>query len=174
MLKIARIDGGYRVRVEGRGSAQESPALAAFVTQYLEACDRALVVVDLSACEHLDSTFLGCLVTLHQRCQESEGASFLTWADDDRRGKLLSPTRIDRVLEFAASAPETKGDDVCLGPRRLNEMEFGRHIMESHRALAGMPCAHAKLFQEIADQLDRELNGPRDLGQESAGAQDTV
>ena len=162
-LKVARIGEGYRIRIEGRGTAQESPTLAAFVSQCLCAdkrlCvdKRAHVIVDLSGCEYLDSTFLGCLVTLDRECQKSEVGRFQVFADAEKRADLLSPTRIDTLLTFASVAPDTLSDYVSMPVTELGTAEFGRHVMDSHRALAGVPSAYAQLFQEIADKLEREL-----------------
>ncbi|MFV1968743.1 MAG: STAS domain-containing protein, partial [Pirellulaceae bacterium] len=156
-LKVARIGDGYRIRIEGRGTAEESPALAAFVSQCTRAEERAKILIDLSACEYLDSTFLGCLVTLDRECRKCDETRFQILADAERREKLLTPTRIDRLLNFADGDPNTLSGYVTMEPARLNELEFGRHVLESHRVLAGVPSTHAQIFQEIADKLEREL-----------------
>src|SRR5207237_6075556 len=70
-LKIGRTDNGYSVRVEGAGKMKESRAVQEFVVRTLGGADAAesagSVAVDLSACEYLDSTFLGSLVFLSRR-----------------------------------------------------------------------------------------------------------
>jgi len=55
-------------------------------------------------------------------------------------------------------------------PGAAARTEFGRHVMESHRALAKLPCAHAPLFQEIADRLARELAGQGQVDEEPEDA----
>ena len=63
------------------------------------------VTLDLSPCEYLDSTFLGCLLTLHKRSVEVADTRFLVVADEGTRQRLLNPTRLDAVLQFAADHP---------------------------------------------------------------------
>ena len=70
VLKVARTPGGYCLRVEGRGTMRESQSAAQFVAGPLER-EGATVVVDLSACDHLDSTFLGCLVEMQRKAGKS-------------------------------------------------------------------------------------------------------
>jgi anti-anti-sigma regulatory factor len=156
-LRVAQTADGYRIRVEGRGTAQESPALAAFVSQCRLVDEDAQITVDLSACEYLDSTFLGCLVTLSRDCGKSETARFEILADNERRTELLAPTRIDQLLQFADADPEMRSGYVTIDPAQLDNTEFGRHVLESHQALAEVSSAHTQLFQEIAKRLADEL-----------------
>ncbi len=85
-IGIYRTLTGYLFRITGRGTLRESPAFRDFVCGAIE--DGAQVVLDLSACEHLDSTFLGCLVMIHQR-GESDGGSFALFADRAIRENLF-------------------------------------------------------------------------------------
>ena len=158
-LKVARTTDGYRIRVEGRGTAHESPALAAFVSECRLAEPNARITVDLSACEYLDSTFLGCLVTLNRDCQEDETMQFQILADIERRTELLAPTRIDQLLRFADADPEMRSGYVTIEPAQIDGVELGRHVLESHRALAEVPSEHTQLFREIAKRLEDELEG---------------
>src|SRR4051812_10134118 len=66
VIKVGRTCTGYRLRVEGRGTLRESPAVAEFAGRAFED-GASTLVVDLLACDYLDSTFLGCLVNLHRR-----------------------------------------------------------------------------------------------------------
>jgi anti-anti-sigma factor len=173
-IKVARIKDGYRVRIEGRGTAQESPALAAFVSQCVRAEEQVQLLIDLSACEYLDSTSLGCLVNLDRECREKQNAEFLVLADESQREKLLAPTHIDHLLRFAAEAPELLSGYVRVEPAQLSEIEFGRHVVESHRALAGVPSAHAQLFRQIADKLEQELKEAEKLAGRPGSVRETV
>ena len=66
---VGRTEAGYAIRIEGRGTMRESPALQRVVRTVLdgEAC---AVTIDLAVCDYLDSTFLGCLVDLHRRSRQ--------------------------------------------------------------------------------------------------------
>ena len=62
---------GYCVRVAGRGTMRESPALRAFALQVLDEPGSPTLDVDLTACEYLDSTFLGGLLGLFRRFEQA-------------------------------------------------------------------------------------------------------
>src|SRR3954447_6125319 len=67
VLKVAPTEKGCVIHLEGRGTMKESPAAGALANQTLAGDPGAIVVMDLSACTYLDSTFLGCIAALYGR-----------------------------------------------------------------------------------------------------------
>jgi hypothetical protein len=193
-VKVGRTADGYCVRVEGRGTMKESPAVMEFAAGTL--ARGAGVVVDLTECDYLDSTFLGCLLTLYKRgsaagapkgppsglaakspegSRPAGGVGFAIAAPADRRRRLLGPTRLDAVLRSVDAPPAVVGDWVPLAATHPNAAELTRHVMDCHRRLAEIDGPNQAAFQRIADQMARDLGpvpGP-DAGHElgAAGSQ---
>jgi anti-anti-sigma factor len=153
-ITIHRTAGGYLFRVAGRGTMRESPAVRDFVCGAIE--DGADTVLDLSECEYLDSTFLGCLVMLHERGKSHKG-SFGVVADDSTRKRLLHTIGLDRLLTFADGCPQTTGDCVELKITELERLEFGEHLLETHRKLAELGGPAAAAFHKVADELAQDI-----------------
>ncbi len=154
-IEIYRIDTGYLFRIVGRGTLRESPAVRDFVCGAME--DGAAVVMDLSECEHLDSTFLGCLVILHQRA-ERDGGSFVLFADAAVRRELFSLSRLDTILVFIEQRPPCIGEPVTLQITHLERKEFCQHLLATHRRLAELGGPAAETFQHVVEQLRRDLD----------------
>ncbi len=152
-LAVHRIDGGYLIRVIGKGTVQESRALRDFVTQVLES--GSPIVLDLNDCTYLDSTFLGCVVILHQQAKAT-GAVFTVWADPEIQDKLLKPSQLHQLLKFAEPPPSGLSTSVELPAIASDEREFCKHLCEAHRALAELGGPAADTFRRIADDLSRE------------------
>src|SRR6185295_17106423 len=57
-------NGQVWVRVDGKGSHQNSPELKAFVHKEIEHLRGQRVIVDLSLCTGMDSTFMGALLKI--------------------------------------------------------------------------------------------------------------
>jgi anti-anti-sigma factor len=153
-LAIHRTASGYLFRIAGRGTMRESPSVRDFVCGAIE--DGADIVLDLSACEYLDSTFLGCLVMLHDRGKSCDG-SFAILADESVREKLLSSVGLHRFLSFTVECPDCIGDPVTLNVSALERIEFGQHLLETHRRLAELGGPAAGAFRRVAEELAREL-----------------
>src|SRR5437016_6281177 len=91
-LRVGLTASGYLVQVEGRGTLRESPALHEFAVQSLDGQrGPGTVVVDLSHCDYLDSTFLGCLVSLHRKYNRTQPHRFQVAAPYDKCQRLLAP-----------------------------------------------------------------------------------
>jgi anti-anti-sigma regulatory factor len=158
MLRVGRTASGFLVQVEGRGTVSESPALLEFAVQSLDSPQGSgTVVVDLSHCDYLDSTFLGCLVNLHRKYNRTSPHRFQVAASHDKRQKLLAPTHLSHLLDLTEACPEPVSDVLEVSHPILLSADLGRHVMECHRRLAELGGSRAAAFQSIADQLAREL-----------------
>ena len=166
-VHVARTDGGCCVRIDGRGTMKESPAVQEFVVRTLDA-GAASVTVDLSGCEYLDSTFLGCLLGLYKQyggkaAREGSGANsaapFAVAAPPDRAAKLFGPTRLDRLLRAQEHPPAVAGEWVPLTIDRTTfaKRDLTQHVLECHRRLAEVEGPQQEAFRRIAEQLEREL-----------------
>lgn len=155
-LSCATSAGGCIVRVTGSGSLTESPAFRAFVERYLSGDRSRTVTVDLSDCDFLDSTFLGCLIGLHKL--GGEGDSRLRFFDANNRCPwLFSTSMLDRYLKIVTSCPKPTDEFKEIPDCELDAREFGEHVMQCHRRLAAAGGAESKVYQAIADQLAKEL-----------------
>jgi anti-anti-sigma regulatory factor len=165
MLRVGRTTSGFLVQVEGRGTLSESPALEEFAVRSLDGpCGPSTLAVDLSRCGYLDSTFLGCLVSLHRKYNRTSPHRFRVAASCDKCQKLLAPTRLNHLLDVTAVYPEPIGDVLELSQPILASADLGRHIMECHRRLAELGGSQAASFRSIADQLARELGEAPGVG----------
>ena len=87
-IRVGRTENGYAVQVEGRGTMCESRALHDFAMGVV-ADQQGTLDVDLTLCEYLDSTFLGCLVDLYKKFGRSESNRFHVVANEERSAYLV-------------------------------------------------------------------------------------
>lgn len=164
VLKFGPTEAGFVIRLEGRGTLHESPSLVACAEHLLQRGSAQAVMVDLEACEYLDSTCLGTLVTLHQRFGGPEPPQFLVAGSSDAIERLLTPTRLDQVLNVADELPVCQGEWLEIPTATLERREFCRHLMDCHRRLAELGGPRAAAFQLVADELARELSESQTSG----------
>lgn len=157
-LTITPVSGGYLFQVAGRGTMHESPSVRDFIGGAID--DGASVTLDLSECEYLDSTFLGCLVMLQRRGDPAR-QQFQVFADAAKQEALFSGCQLQKVISFASDLPAATGHSVELQAVNLQRMEFCGHLLETHRTLAKLEGSAAATFQRIADQIARDLEDSR-------------
>jgi anti-anti-sigma regulatory factor len=159
VLRVGRTASGFLVQVEGRGTLQESPALQEFAVQSMDSpIGPSTVVVDLSQCDYVDSTFVGCLLNLNRRFNQALPHRFQVAAPQDKCQKLLAPNHLHKLLDVTEACPEPITAVLEMSRPTLLARDLGRHIMECHRRLAELGGAQAAAFRSIADQLARELS----------------
>ena len=159
-FRVCRTDCGYLVQVEGRGTVKLSPLLSQFVIQSIEMAPKwkpTSVAVDLSSCDYLDSTFLGCLLSLNRRFNRAGDSRFLVVATAETRRLLLEPSNMDRVIAISETCPASVSDPVELTSPALLNADLGQHVLECHRLLAEHDGPNKAAYRSIASQLDAEF-----------------
>jgi anti-anti-sigma regulatory factor len=156
-MSIGRTSTGYLIRVDGRGTAQQSPAFQRVIDDIMQAGDSS-VAVDLTTCTYLDSTFLGCLVRLQRHSGDARSDQLVIVAPPETRSRLFQTKQIEKVLHFVDSGAEPVGETVDVPMQVTAPQDFGRHVAEAHRALAGLGGSEAKAFERVAQQIEDELD----------------
>jgi anti-anti-sigma regulatory factor len=151
-------DGCCVIRIEGRGTMNESRSAEAVALRTLEHDASARVVFDLSGCDYLDSTFLGCIVHLYREHGRDADPRFRVAAAPDRRKKLLGPCRLDTLIPATEDIPQPDRPWVDVPPVASDARDLTRHVYECHKLLAEVDSPMRAAFAKIAEQLERELN----------------
>ena len=163
-LMWGRTGDGYVLRVDGRGTLRESPTLREVGASCLDDDSDTRLTVDLSGCDYLDSTFLGCLVALHKHGSRQGRDRFVIAAPSERRRALLSATALDRYFCQRDVAPEALERPLALCPDQLDARSLGLHVLECHRELAKLEGPGYVEFARLSDRLAQELDGGTDSG----------
>jgi anti-anti-sigma factor len=158
VLKFGISDAGYLVRVEGRGTIDESISFTSFVSAILDCDSSRRVILDLSACDYLDSTFLGCLLALHQQFNRQSPQRFVIAASGEVRTRLLARTRLDQVLPLTDDGDtESPREWQCISSAEMQQRDFVSYLIDCHRRLAKLGGPDSSALQQVAEQLAREL-----------------
>jgi anti-anti-sigma factor len=154
-MKVGRLSDGYVVQIHGRATLRESPALQSFVKEaFAQGCGR--LVVDLSECESLDSTFQGCLLSLARRCGRSTASHFEVAEPSAESRRMLAASHLIQFLPLVDAAPTPIGETTPLPSEDVDARTLGEHILDCHRRLAEVGPSDGK-FRRVIEQLEREL-----------------
>jgi anti-sigma B factor antagonist len=153
------------VRVDGKGSHQNSPELKAFITQEVapEAGGQR-VIVDLSSCDGMDSTFMGVLTCIAGRLEESGGSLHVINAYG-RNGELLRGLGLDHLFSIHdreggftfGSTP----DVASVAKSDYSKRDRSSVCLEAHEALARVDDRNASAFRDVIDIMRRRTAEPQ-------------
>jgi len=149
------------VKVEGRGSFQNSAGLKEFVKQMIQRGYRDFVV-DLRDCEQMDSTFMGTLAGVALRLREIGQGGLRAVNVNERNAGLLGSLGLDQLFaveDAVAGRGAVPGNVAPLRPAPKQDSEEQKQVvLEAHEALAEADSANATKFKDVLEYLRQELN----------------
>lgn len=158
-LFVGRIHDCAVVRIVGRGTMHESPAFRKLVEANLNC---GPVIFDAERCEYLDSTFLGCLIGLQKKSEQSRGR-FAIAASHEVQLKLFSLSSLYKYFDFVEPDASKVQSLERVDIDQLDAQSLGRHVMQCHGTLAERGGREAPAFRAIAERLAEELgNAPNE------------
>ncbi len=155
-LLIGRTAHETVIRVVGHGTMSESAAMKTAVQSLLSG-GSGRVLFDTTDCEYLDSTFLGCLISIQKYAEASEGGEFCVAATPAKRIQLFSTSSLDHYLNFVEEVPTALDELTPLDVDQLDPRTLGRHIAVCHDELAERGGEESESFRNIAEKLRKEL-----------------
>jgi len=158
ILSVGRAGDDYVAFLNGRATMGEGPAFHAFVMHTLDHAPEQALFLCIDACEYMDSTFLGSLISLHQKYSLKSPARFVVVASPESRTRLLASARLDLILKLDEQLPECGSQRVDVPTPPVGSTDFVKHAILCHQLLADIGGPQAATFQLVADQLSRDLN----------------
>jgi anti-anti-sigma regulatory factor len=162
-ILAGRVGGRVWVRIEGKGSHQNSRELKAFVQSEVESSGGGQrVIVDLSLCTGMDSTFMGMLTCIAGRLDSGGGALHVIHAAG-RNAELLRGLGLDEIFTVDDHEEHLNGDRECPAPEctelpavESSKSERTEMCLECHEALAAADERNAARFHDVIELMRNE------------------
>lgn len=161
------------VAVSGRATLLHSPALRAFARHWLR--DRGgTLLLDLSGCRHMDSTFIGTLLFLQRQLGDpGRGRLRVINPSEDCR-RLLREMGVADLFEVEQGLALPEGEWTPLDPDTGGSSQVRACALEAHHTLASLAGMTGSVFARIAQCLpplpsegSEPPSGPSQSAQES-------
>ena len=158
VISIAYIDGDIWIRIVGRGNFQCSPCLQKLVQEQL-AKGHYNYIIDLEECQQLDSTFMGTLVGIAQRCKTKKKGRLQVINVSESNKQLMENLGLDQVFPIQPIAAGKKFPLVDAEYSFVQITEAANASKESieeivrsaHEALVKDNQANAPKFQNLLE-----------------------
>lgn len=151
------------VRVEGKGSFQNSTGLRDFAKEMTNRGYREFVV-DLCHCPMMDSTFMGTLAFVAQRLRVLGQGQLSVINLNERNRDLLCNLGLDQLFTLenrAPSAPPQPATEAPLPVDQDDKQTRARTMLEAHEACASVSPANAAKFKDVLEFLRQDLHPAR-------------
>ena len=149
------------VKVEGKGSFQNSPALKEFSKEMLDRGSRNFVV-DLNRCSVMDSTFMGTLAGIALRLREFGNGRLVVRNANERNSDLLKNLGLNNLFEIESKVPALGTEnDVEAAPleptHAMDRSDQATCMIEAHEALVDAEPENRARFKDVLEYLKQDL-----------------
>jgi anti-anti-sigma factor len=148
------------IRVQGRGSFQNSASLQDFFTELI-ARGTTRFVMDFSQCTSMDSTFLGVLAGVALQLRKlSPAGSLVLCRMTPRNLELVSNLGLHRLLivdSETLDVPLKNKHELPSAPDR-SELENARLVLAAHENLIAVDQANLAKFQDVLTFLKTRVS----------------
>jgi anti-anti-sigma factor len=140
------------IRVEGRGSLQNSPALKDFCSKLI-AGGRGKFIVDLKNCPAMDSTFMGTLAGLAIRLRDNGAGRLWVVNRNERNTDLLADLGLDPLFS-AEPLPSEEAQECTQAIHHAADKASTRKVMhEAHDVCVAVDPRNADKFKDVLEHL---------------------
>ena len=157
------------IRVQGKGSFQNSTGIKQFATAMIHRGHRNFVV-DLADCPVMDSTFMGTLTGVALRLREIGQGEVHVINSNARNTDLLAGLGLDQILSLdSASADEgmyhpVEEDALTLSPEQAADKKATTETMiAAHQALVDADPENFCKFKDVIDYLKQDIHQQESL-----------
>jgi anti-anti-sigma factor len=140
------------IRVEGKGTFQNSPAVKEFAKRMLDEGRRQLVV-DLKNCPSMDSTFMGTLAGVAMRLREAGDGDLWVVNRNERNAELLAGLGLDGLFSdkpVPVQSPAGNGQAVH-HPGDKSSTRDAMH--EAHAVCIAVDPRNEEKFKDVIEHL---------------------
>ncbi len=149
----------YLVRIVGPGIWRESGRFENLLTE-VEARHPGRVVIDLSECPRIDSTFAGAFERLSDRALEQGYAVYVAGAQGPV-AELLDTLFLGETLPVVPLPDSSSLAEVEIRDRDLSKEQVMALSLDGHERLAALNDANARRFAALLEVLREQLPSHR-------------
>jgi anti-anti-sigma factor len=153
------------IQVEGRGSFRISPSLKQFVHRITHARAASRVLIDMSCCGSMDSTFMGVLAGLSYQLKDSPGHDLKLIKLSDKNRKLLATLGVDQVVKFSQEATDEEeallhelGQARPVEPDTTGALTAAKTSLEAHETLVNLNPENLDKFRSVLELLQKDID----------------
>lgn len=162
-ILVGTTDRTVWVRVEGKGSFQNSTGLREFAKEMTNRGYRDFMV-DLGHCPMMDSTFMGTLAFMAQRLRVLGQGQLSVINLNERNRDLLCNLGLDQLFTLQNCAPAAAAQpsaEAALPTDQDDKQARTRTMIEAHEACVAANPANAAKFKDVLEFLRQDLHPAR-------------
>jgi anti-sigma B factor antagonist len=156
-ILVSQIDEIVWIRVEGKGSCDNSRGLKRFSKEMLQRGARQFII-DLGHCHAIDSTFIGTLAAIALWLRERGEGSVSLVNLNERNSAAVRSLGLDQLIHIGVSSPVRPAGEAPSTPLEEDAGPRAETLLEAHEALIRAAPENLPRFKDVIRYLKEDLN----------------
>ncbi len=160
-LSIGIKDDVLLLKAEGEMRANDCYALKEFLFPYLENVDKKIfIILDLSKCIYMDSTFIGFIISLERNCRYYAPVGVNIYNPSEACIKALKVLAcLNKInIDYQQELPDIKAFKLIPTNTKMNQKASLEMVFEAHQVLSDINAENRLEFEKLMGELKRVLN----------------
>ena len=154
---VGKIDAGYIVMVNGRGTMEYCSDLFQFLSTKIDNEKIDDIYFELSNANYLDSSFIGVIVSIQKKCKKQENGDVIILNPSQKVKEILETMGL---LEIMPLQEGKNYQNMEMSKEIESKLEKNYHdielLLQSHQNLMELNDENRKRFSLVRDMLEKE------------------
>lgn len=151
------IEGEFFIKFVGNATMKNSKTIDELLEKLLNKEEKD-IVLDFEDCNYMDSTMLGLIAKTAIKVKKNWKKTLYALNTCNIIKSSFKSTGVDKLLEFIESESIEEGTIEELDMKEFENKESKtEHILEAHKTLMGLTDENKKVFKNVVDLLEKEL-----------------
>ena len=152
-----KADNTIFIKIEGNATMKNSKTLSDVLEDIFDG-DKINIVLEMSKCNYLDSTFLGLIAKTALETKKRWNSPLYVMNASNMVLNGLKQTGIDKFIEIVEDS-KLDLETTELGKKDFNDKEEKtHHILEMHKTLMDLNEKNQETFKNVVELIERSLD----------------
>jgi anti-anti-sigma regulatory factor len=165
-LTAAYFENSVMIRISGRGSFKTSSPLKQFIHHVIDDTSIKKIIVDMTNCVGMDSTFMGIIAGLSCYMKKKANIEQFKLINLSKKNeKLFITLGVNQVIDYSLFSASTQESAVSSLQKEetlvlvdQDKLEMAKTSLEAHTALMKMSQENEKKFRAVVEYLQEDVD----------------
>jgi anti-anti-sigma regulatory factor len=157
-VMIANNSGIYKIKVIGRATFECAPPLRSLAKDLADE-EFKKIIMDLSSCTAMDSTFMGILAMLGLRARKIAAEMVILNAGSSNIA-LIEGLGLKKLFTFTNDLSQATRTDEWrkFDASKTDRLDTARTVLEAHDTLMGVDSENVKKFEKVVNMVKKDVD----------------
>jgi len=156
IIEVAEYEHTAYIRVRGRATFMLASDFKQYVSLQVETRQRG-VLIDLSECETIDSTFIGTITSLSLKYRKTHPGCVKLFNISTHVREILNTLGLIHILDVVSGNENESVSFSEMTPGDHSRVDVARLMLDAHQTLSGVSKENTLEFKNVVEYLQKQI-----------------